>query len=416
MSIAPRGLILLALAALSGFVLPAAAAWTVLLVAVVAVGADAWAVRRPPEATVSAAPILSRGVPSEFEVSLEPARGTRVRLVGSADIRIEPEEGLESLTGTVTALRRGTHTIPPASTLAVGPLGLGRWYHRTGAPTTFVVYPDMPAARRLATEVRLGRFGDSSRRSRGPLGLGTELESIRDYLPDDDIRQVNWRATARTGNPMSNTYRIEQEREVIVLLDTGRLMSAPVGDGTERTRLDVAVDTVAAVASAADVVGDRIGAVAFDDQIRRRLPPRRDGGEATITAVHDLEPSMQESDFELAFRTIAHNKRAFILLLTDLMEETAALPLLAAIPILARHHAVAVGGVSDPAVTAALASPAGGVADAYRTAVAAEIERSRRRAAARLEAFGVTVIDTVAPELPHRCVAAYLRAKRRARF
>lgn len=416
MSIAPRGLLLLALAALSGFVLPSAAAWTVLLVALVAIGADAWAVRRPPEATVSAPPILSRGVPSEIEVRLEPARGTRVRLVGSADIRIEPEEGRESLAGTVTALRRGTHTIPSTSTLAEGPLGLGRWYHRAGAPTTFVVYPDMPAARRLATEVRLGRFGDSSRKSRGPLGLGTELESIRDYLPDDDIRQVNWRATARTGTPMSNTYRIEQEREVIVLLDTGRLMSAPVGDGTERTRLDVAVDTVAAVASAADVVGDRIGVVAFDDHVRRRLSPRRDGGEATITAVHDLEPSMQESDFELAFRTVAHNKRAFILLLTDLMEETAALPLLAAIPILARHHAVAVGGVSDPAVTAALSTPAGGVADAYRTAVAAEIERSRRRAGARLEAFGVTVKDAVAPELPHRCVAAYLRAKRRARF
>lgn len=416
MSIAPRGLILLTLAAMSGFVLPGAAAWTVFLLALVAVAADAWAVRRPPDARVDAPPILSRGVPAQITVSLDPARRTRVRLVGSADVRIDPPEGREGLVSTVTALRRGTHTIPPPSTLAEGPLGLGRWYHRAGPASTFVVYPDMPAARRLATEVRLGKFGDASRRSRGPLGLGTELESIRDYLPDDDIRQVNWRATARTGTPMSNTYRIEQEREVVVLLDTGRLMSAPVGEGTERTRLDVAVDTVAAVASVADVLGDRIGVVAFDDRIRRRLLPRRDGGEATITAVHDLEPSLQESDYELAFRSIAHNKRAFILLLTDLMEETASLPLLAAVPILARHHAVAVGGVSDPAVSAALASPAAGVGDAYRTAVAADIERSRQRAAARLEAFGLTVIDVPASRLPHSCVGAYLRAKRRARF
>jgi uncharacterized protein (DUF58 family) len=83
---------------------------------------------------------------------------------------------------------------------------------------------------------------------------------------------------------MSNTYRIEQEREVIILLDTGRLTSAPVGDGTERTRLDVALDTVAAVASAADVVGDRVGVVAFDHRfvagwlpvaraVKRRSPP-----------------------------------------------------------------------------------------------------------------------------------------------
>ena len=83
------------------------------------------------------------------------------------------------------------------------------------------MYPDLLAARRLALSVRQGRFRDQGISARGPLGLGTEFELVRDYLPDDDIRQVNWRATARLGRPMSNQYRIEQDRDVIVVVDAG---------------------------------------------------------------------------------------------------------------------------------------------------------------------------------------------------
>ena len=73
----------------------------------------------------------------------------------------------------------------------------------------------MPAARRLAMSVRQGGLRDPGLRPRGPLGLGTEFESVRDYLPDDDIRQVNWAATQRMGKPMSNQYRLERDRDLI---------------------------------------------------------------------------------------------------------------------------------------------------------------------------------------------------------
>lgn len=414
MSLTRRGALLLAAAALSALILPGPPSIVLFGLAMVAIATDAWQVRGVPRVVVEVPPVLSRGVPSALTVTVEPP--ARVKVAESPDLRIDPNEGEGVLEAEITAVRRGDHAIPSPATLRIGPLGLGCWYQRAGEPTRVVVYPDMPAARRIATEVRLGRFGDPSRRSRGPLGLGTELESIRDYLPDDDIRQVNWRATARVGSPMSNTYRIEQEREVIVLLDTGRLMTAPVGDGTERTRLDVAVDAAAAVASTADVVGDRVGVVAFDRSIRRRLNPRREGGEVVISAIHDLEPSGEESDFELAFRTIVGGKRAFVLLLTDLLEETASRPLLDAMPILARHHAVAVAGVSDPAVEKELTTPAADPAATYRTAVALDIERSRRQVTSVLSGFGANVIDVAPAILPRECVAAYLRAKRRARL
>lgn len=416
MSIAPLGLWALAASAALALLVPGPVAVGVFVVVAVAIATDAWAVRAVPAVHVEMPPVLSRGVPSAFSVMVVPARRTRVRIPGSPDVVFEPDEGVGGIEGSVTAHRRGDHVLARPATSADGPLGLGRWYHRAGRDTRVVVYPDMPMARRLATEVRLGRFGEASRRSRGPLGLGTELESIREYLPDDDIRQVNWKATARMGTPMSNTYRIEQEREVVILLDTGRLMAAPVDDGTERTRLDVAVDAAAALASVADVMGDRVGVVAFDRRVRRRTSPRRDGADVVVRAIYDLEPTETESDYRLAFRIAAGAKRAFVLILSDLMEETAARPLVEAMPILARHHAVTVAGVADPAVREALATPAPDAERAMTTAVAVDIERSRRSAAASLAGYGADVIDVSPAELPRRCVDAYLRAKRRARL
>src|SRR5207302_4927664 len=112
------------------------------------------------------------------------------------------------------------------------PLGLGRCTFTGEGNAPLLVYPDVVAAQRLVVALRRGRFRDPGLRTRGPLGLGTDFESIRDYQPDDDVRQINWTASARVGRPMSNVYRIEQDRDVVCLVDAGRLMSAPLSGGT----------------------------------------------------------------------------------------------------------------------------------------------------------------------------------------
>ena len=121
------------------------------------------------------------------------------------------------------------HRLPPVAARRRGPLGLGTCTFDADGGTDLLVYPDVFAAQRLVIALRRGRFRDPGLRTRGPLGLGTEFESVRDYLPDDDVRQINWQATERVGRPMSNQYRIEQDRDVVCLLDAGRLMAAPLG-------------------------------------------------------------------------------------------------------------------------------------------------------------------------------------------
>jgi uncharacterized protein (DUF58 family) len=315
--------------------------------------------------------------------------------------------------GKLVARRRGRHVLPPAVTRRFGPLGLAAWTRRALDEHELTVYPDLPAARRLASTVRAGRFRDEGLRRRGPLGLGTEFESVRDYSPDDDIRQVNWRASVRLDRPMSNQYRVERDRDVVCVVDCGRLMAAPFAD---RTRLDAALDAAVAVAAVSEVLGDRVGTIAFAREVLRSLPPRRAGARDVVQAVYDLEPQSVDSNYELAFQQVRGVKRALVFVFTDLLEESAARPLLDALPVLARRHAVVVASAADPDIDKLVREPAGDVPGIYRAAVALDVLAARARVVSQLRRAGADVAEAPPTTLAAACVRAYLRAKWTARF
>lgn len=415
MSPTTRAAVLVALVGLAALFVPAAVVGPVVTVLAMAVVADALAARRRLRLTRALPPILSRGVPSPLRVTAHTGGPGRVRIRQPAvpDIGVEPAEAGGHLDATIVARRRGRHELPAVAARREGPLGLAAWSFKGEGRAEVLVFPDLPNARRLAHAVRTGRFRESGRMSRGPLGLGTEFESIRDYQPDDDIRQVNWRATARAGRPMTNQHRVEQDRDVVCLVDAGRLMSAPMG---ELTRLDAAVDAVAAVGYVADVLGDRCGVVAFDQEVRRDVPPRRRGGEALVRAVYDLEPRPVDSDYDLAFRRVGGAKRALVLVLTDLLDAAAARSLVAAVPVLTRRHAVVVASVRDADVEAYARRAPTCVRDVAATAVALELLDARATVVAQLAAVGATVVEAPPSRLPEACVGAYLRLKERARL
>lgn len=393
--------------------LPIAA--TVILLAATFI--DARAVRRAPRIERATARVLSRGVPAALSIdAIAPDARTLLLRQPPApwvDVRSEPGADGRGLRGEIIATRRGRHRLPGVASASVGPLGLARFHHPQGTETELLVYPDLHAARRMALSLRQGRAARDGRLRRGPLGLGTEFESVRDYSPDDDVRQVNWLATARLGRPMSNQYRVEQDRDVVCVVDSGRLMAAPL---QQRSLLDVALDATAAVALAADELGDRCGAIAFDGQLRQVVPPRRLGGRVVVDALFDLQASSSDSDFELAFLRVGGARRAFVLVFTDLIDEAAARSLTAAVPMLARRHTLVVASVSDPELAAAGAPSAEAAEDVYEEVAALTVLETRARAVRSIRRAGAQVIEAPPGALAERCLHAYLRAKARARF
>jgi len=360
--------------------------------------------------------VLARGVPGALTVTTnadDPAH-VQVRQAQPPDISITPSIANAELHANVVPHRRGAATFPPIAARRTGPLGLGRCTFDGEGTADALVYPDVYAAHRVVSALRRGRFRDPGLRTRGPLGLGTDFESIRDYQPDDDVRQINWIASSRVGRPMSNVYRIEQDRDVVCLLDAGRLMSAPLGE--RMTRLDASVDAVTMVALVADELGDRCGVTVFDNSIRRRLAPRRNGGRAVVRAILDIEPNELDSDHDLAFRTVGGAKRALVLVFTDLVDEAAARSLVDAVPVLARLHAVVVASVRDPDLDNAVARQPTAPRDVYAAAVAIDVLDARHRVATRLRHLGADVIEAPPGLLGEACVRAYLRLKSRARL
>jgi uncharacterized protein (DUF58 family) len=406
----PRVSLVLAAIAISALVLPLGLVALAVAALLAATLLDAWSVRAAPVIARRIAPVLSRGVPVELhlEASAPAARRLLIHQPAPPELRLERSDGDGSFATELTASVRGLHVLPPVATRAVGRLGLGAWHRRVGDELHTRVYPDLVRARRLALAAREGRLSEPGARVRGPIGVGTEFESVREWLPDDDVRHINWAATTRIGRPMTNQYRLEQARDVKLLVDAGRLMAAAVGD---RSRLDVALDAVAAVALAADELGDRCGTIAFDDRIRAELRPQRAGGREVVQALFDLQPRIVDCDYERAFVLANQGKRALVLVATDLFDEGAARGLTAAIGPLARRHAVVVAAASDPEIDALIHRVAESARDVLEAAAAVDLLDSRERAAARLRSTGARVVQAAPELLPGACVRAYVRAK-----
>jgi uncharacterized protein (DUF58 family) len=374
------------------------------LVGVLALSAfDAVQARRP-AVTRTAPPFLVRGVPGTLRLTVD----------GPGEVTQPGTEALEVAGLTLTARRRGRHVLPPAVARCRGPLGLGQWSGPVTEPAEVVVHPDVLAARRLARGAHQATFDEESGRARGPLGLGTSFESLRDYQPDDDVRLINWKASARSGRPVVNQFRLEQSRDVVLLLDAGRLMTAATGPSPAPTVFDVAVDAATALALTVDAVGDRCGLIAFADRPLARLAPRAGGGRAVAAALSAIEAASVDSDFETAFRALP-TKRCVAIVLTDLVDDAAAAALQLAVPVLSRRHQVLVVAPDDPMLAAMVGAGGGGGRAAFRAAAAASLLEERDRAAAMLRRAAARVVSAPPERLPAAACAGYLDLKARAR-
>ncbi len=388
---------------------------TPLVVALVVLGAglvvtDLWvAVRARPRIRRGGVPTLPRGGTHPLTVQADTgrSRSERLRQPMPPELACDPpEQSGGRLDAELVARHRGVHRIPPAVCRLSGPLGLASCDVDGAGWQPVTVLPDLPRARRLSAARRRDRAGEA--RAMGRLGIGTEFESIRDYAPDDDIRQVNWAATARAGRPMSNQYRVEEDLDLLCLIDCGRLMASPVG---EATRLDVALDAFCVLAVAAEDVGDRVGVVAFAASVLRRLEPRRKGAEPAVRAVFDLEPVELESDYERALQAVGGRKRTLVVLFTDLVDAAAARTLLADVPVVARRHRLIVVSCRDPDLERARLEPPDDVRGVLRAAVAFDLLAARRRAVGHLRRMGCEVVEADPETLGPACVAAYRRVK-----
>jgi uncharacterized protein (DUF58 family) len=293
----------------------------------------------------------------------------------------------------------------------------GFWIRQVRIPlaATAAVYPDVHAVRRYQLTLRRGvRILPGQRRARPP-GTATAFAGLRDYQAGDDVRRINWKATARRDQPVTIEVEAERGQQAIIALDCGRLMTAPAG---VLTKLDHAVNAALLLAWVAQSQGDRVGMMTFSDGVRRFAAPQR--GPAQISQLnrmlYEVQPEYTEPDFAEAFTYLAHrvSRRSLVVVLTDVLDPEASRDLVAHALKLGTRHLVLVVAMADPEVLAARDAPITTPGRAYEWAAAEELLAARRQSFEVLHRGGVLGLDVTAGTLSPSLVERYLELKERA--
>ena len=310
--------------------------------------------------------------------------------------------------------RRGKYEFGKTAVRFLSKFGLVWCQTNLNEAETVKVYPNM----RRAREMELKALGANSylaiQRKSVRRGEGREFESMRDYVPGDEMRHISWTATARRGKLITRQYQIERDQTIIIALDAGRLMTGRIGD---ETKFDTALHASLALMSSAARGGDNCGLIVFGRKIKKFLPPKKgiQHIESVLEALHDLEPELIEPSYSRAFQYIAANskKRAFIVILTDLVDKESSKELINSLKLLRPRHLPLVATIGDRDLNSTVSEIPKELKDVFTQSAAEEIIHQREAALRQVETLGGLALDVTTQTLAPRLLETYLKVKER---
>jgi uncharacterized protein (DUF58 family) len=347
----------------------------------------------------------AQATPREHPVNI--AAGQRVRLVT-----------------TLRPVRRGDQLSALVTARAIGPLGLSGRQNSHRVPWEIGILPPFLSRKHLPS--RLAKLRELEGNTPVLIrGQGTEFDSLREYVVGDDVRSIDWRATARRADVVVRTWRPERDRRVVIVLDTGRTSAGRVGvdpttnDPSGWPRLDWSMDAALLLAALASRAGDHVDFLAHDRVTRAGLfnASRSELLAQLVEVMAPLEPALIESDARAMVAAVQRRvrQRALVVLLTDLNASALDEGLMSVLPQLSAKHQVLLAAVADPRVEQ-LAAGRSDAAEVYDAAAAERSRNERRSIASRLRASGVDVVDAPPEELAPALADHYLAMKASGRL
>ncbi|WP_420096528.1 DUF58 domain-containing protein [Brevibacterium sediminis] len=322
---------------------------------------------------------------------------------------LEPGEQAEVITE-LEPTRRGALPGDLVTVRSRSRLGLIQRQKSIDVPASVRVLPPFVSRRELPSKTQ--KLRELEGRSAVMIrGMGTEFDSLRDYVDGDDVRSIDWRASARAQNLVVKTWRPEKDRRVVIVVDSSRFAARRCGEGTV---FDAALEASLLLTALATGAGDRVDVIVADARVRTVASSHR-----AHDPVHDLSvaltpvyPELYEANWESIAAAVLQTSRqqALVVLVTQLDEATIAEDVLPVLPTLTAHHRVVVAGVEDPAL-ADLAARRGDADDVY-TAAAAEAERlATASLQSRLRGLGISSVQALPEKLPGALADLYIRLK-----
>ena len=380
---------------------------------------------------------LSLGDENEVRLGVTSAYpfATRVRVLDEVPVQFQKRDagavvpvaarGAARLTYTLRPTARGSYAFGTLNLFAASPLGLVLRRFRTAGAAEAAVYPSVLQMRRYAFLAASDRLEEAGVKRVRRLGNTLEFDQIREYVPGDDRRLVNWKATARhaaaggggVARLMVNQYQEERAQPVVAALDMGRAMRSPFRG---LTLLDHSVNASLVLLNTALGKDDQAGLVAFDRAVRAVVPPGRRRGQlpAILDALYQLDPGFTDPSFEALYATLRGRlrQRSLVLLFTNFDTRAGLERQLPILRRVARLHRLVVVLFENTGVRGLLDARAERLEDVYTKAVAEGLALEKREVARTLERHGIGALLTTPESLTVDAVNRYVQLKARGTF
>lgn len=323
----------------------------------------------------------------------------------------------EQLDYTVRPLTRGVYAYGAINVLVRTPLGLALRRYRLEQGREVAVYPSYIHLRKYELMAEADPYSAAGVRKLRRAAQRSEFERIRAYIPGDDRRSVNWRATARHGKLMVNQYQDEKAQQIVPLIDCGRTMKMPFGG---LSLLDRAINSALVLSDIALKKDDRIGLAIYSNTVHGLLPPGRDKGRMAqvMERLYALHTDFAETDMEALYAAVKRGipQRSLLLVYTNYESVQAMRRQLPFLQLLARAHLVCVVLFRNTELDQLLQLPDRNTLDVYTKVITTRSLQEKDMIARELTRHGVLTILTAPEELSTSVLNKYLEIKARGQL
>ncbi len=314
----------------------------------------------------------------------------------------------------VRPLTRGMFAYGAINVLVRSTWGLAERRYKQEQGREIAVYPSYIHLRKYELMAEVDLFSRTGMRKVRRSAQRSEFEQIRDYIPGDDRRTVNWKATARRAKLMVNQYQDEKAQQIVSLIDTGRTMKMPFGG---LTLLDRAINAALVLSDIALKKDDKVGVITYSNTVHNLLPPARDRGwmHRVMELLYAQRTDFAETDIEALFLRVKRTvpQRSLLVLYTNFESLSAMRRQLRFLQLLARTHLLAVVIFRNTELDQLLSPPDKDTMDVYVKAITRKFIREKELIAKELESHGVLTILTAPEDLSVSVMNKYLEIKAR---
>ncbi len=361
--------------------------------------------------------VLTVTVPSRRRIPVTVAVDLSDRLVPQPHLRGRASSAGTALRLRLVPTRRGRIVVERAWIRYTGPLGLMAAVAQVDLKRQAAVVPNIRPVKTAALRYLTDRDFRAGLKIERYKGDGTELDSLKEHVPGEDHRAIDWKSSARHKKIVSRQFRAERNHQVILAIDTGHLMCEPL-EGIPK--VDHAVSAALLLSYISLKAGDRVGMATFDSRFGLYVEPK--GGLRGFSVLSQMagkvEYSDRETNYTLGLTSIGQrlSRRSLIVVLTDFVDTISAELMMENLGRLSRRHVIIFVALQDPGLAATAAGDPATLLELNRAVVAGGLLRDREVVLRRLRRLGIYPIDAAPAQVSPRLINTYLDIKRRERI